>query len=69
MHIKKEAYDAVLRRVEGELASVKNKIAHNKFEFKKLVDEQTRLKRERGILGELLRVIKAGRSLVKEKRL
>jgi hypothetical protein len=57
--IKKEAYEAVVKRVESDLASAQYKVIKNKLTFKKLVNEQTRLKRERGILYELLRTIRA----------
>ncbi len=56
--IKKAAYDAVLHKLQNEMASLNGKIGRNKYEFKKLVDEQTRLKRERAVLWELTRSLR-----------
>lgn len=54
MNIKKAAYDAVMKKLENELASIQSRIARNKWNFEVLVGEQTRLKRQRGILCNLM---------------
>ncbi len=56
--IKKHAYEAVIRKLEDELASINYKIRRNKVDFKTLVNTQTTLKRERGILRDLLRQVR-----------
>ncbi len=58
MFIKKSAYEAVVTKLENERQSVEWKIRHNKDEFKKLAREQSTLKRERGIITELIRDVK-----------
>jgi hypothetical protein len=58
MYVKKEAYDLVVKKLEAELASVQYKVGRNKDEFKKLAREQTLLKRERGILCDVIRKVK-----------
>ena len=54
MNIKRAAYDIVVRKLESELATVQSKVARNKWNFKVLAEEQSKLKRERGILSNLL---------------
>lgn len=54
-YIKKQAYEAVMQKLDNELASLNYKILRNKNEFKKLAQEQGRMKRERGILCGLIR--------------
>ena len=58
MNIKKAAYDAVVKKLEDELASVQSRISRNKYQFKMLAQEQAKLKRERGILAETLRTVR-----------
>ncbi len=58
MNIKKAAYEAVVKKLEDELASVQGKIMRNKYQFKALAQEQEKLKRERGIITETLRTVR-----------
>ncbi len=58
MNIRKEAYEAVVKKLEDELASVQGKIMRNKYQFKSLAQEQAKLKRERGIIAETLRTVR-----------
>lgn len=54
MHVKKAAYDAVMKKLEDELASVHSRVSRNKRTFKALAEEQAKLKRQRGILCNLM---------------
>lgn len=54
MNVKKAAYEAVMTKLENELASVNYKILRNKTNFKTLAEEQAKLKRERGVLTTLM---------------
>ena len=54
MNIKKSAYEAVLKKLEDELAEVQSRVSRNRWNFKVLAEEQTKLKRERGILCNLM---------------
>jgi predicted nucleic acid-binding Zn-ribbon protein len=58
VNIKKEAYEAVVKKLEDELASVQSRIMRNKYQFKSLAQEQAKLKRERGIITETLRTVR-----------
>lgn len=65
------AIDRVISHLENELQKVRGKIVHNRYEFRKLVDEQTVLKRERSELSALINDIKkkgpiAGKQLRRE---
>ena len=53
--MKKEAKEAVRKRLEKEQNEIRGKIRANKYAMKNLVDEQTRLKRELPLLQELIR--------------
>ena len=57
----KAAYEAVIQVLDNELAVVNRKIAWNKRQFKTLADEQSKMKRERGIICDTIRTVK-GRS-------
>jgi len=46
MNVKKEVYDKIIKSLSNELKACKYKIAQNKYEFKKLTEQQTILKRE-----------------------
>ena len=59
MNIKKAAYDAVVAKLESELATVQSKVRRNKVNFRMLAEDQAKLKRERGILTELINDVKA----------
>ena len=54
MNIKKAAYDAVYQRLENDLASLNGKIRRNRWDMKKLAEEQASMKRQRGILCDLM---------------
>ena len=54
MNIKKAAYDAIIKKLEDELASINSRVSRNKWNFKALAEEQAKLKRQRGILCDLL---------------
>ncbi len=58
MNIKKAAYDAVTKKLNDELASINSRVSRNKYNFKVLAEEQTKLKRQRGILCDLLNDLK-----------
>jgi hypothetical protein len=58
MNIKKAAYEAVVKKLEDELATVQSKVMRNKYQFKALAEEQAKLKRERGIITETLRTVR-----------
>jgi hypothetical protein len=59
VNIKKQAYEMVKRRLTDDLSRAQAKVRSNKLAFKALAEEQTRLKRERGILGQALRDLTA----------
>lgn len=52
---REQAIDNVILHLEKKLGEVNSKIFTNRFQFKKLTDEQTVLKRERAELGQLIR--------------
>ena len=54
MNIKKAAYDAIIKKLEDELASINSRVSRNKWNFKTLAEEQAKLKRQRGILSDLI---------------
>uniref|UniRef100_A0A6M3LG68 Uncharacterized protein n=1 Tax=viral metagenome TaxID=1070528 RepID=A0A6M3LG68_9ZZZZ len=54
MNIKKAAFESVIKRLENDLASLNSKIGRNKWDMKKLAEESARMKRERGILCDLM---------------
>jgi hypothetical protein len=54
MNIKKAAFDMVVARLENDLQTVNTKIGHNKWDMKKLAEEQSILKRERGIITDTI---------------
>ena len=58
MFVKKQAYDRVVQKLEGELSSINTKIIQNRDEFKRLANTQAVLKRECGILVEMIRDLK-----------
>ena len=66
MNVKKAAYDAIMQKLENELGSVQYKIIRNKTNFKLLAEEQTKLKRERGILCKLINDLRGQKEKVKE---
>ncbi len=66
MNIKKAAYDAVVAKLESELATVQAKVRRNKVNFRVLEEDQAKLKRERGILTELINAVTANKKDVKE---
>lgn len=55
MNIKKEVTERIKKLLQEELQKCNNKIHDNLYQFKKLSDEQTVLKRERVRLAELLK--------------
>lgn len=59
MQVKKAAYDAVIAKLESELAAIQSKVRQNKSTLRVFEGEQARLKRERGILTELIGAVKA----------
>jgi hypothetical protein len=68
MNIKNSAYDAVLKKLEDELATVQGKVSRNRWNFKCLAEEQSKLKRERGVLNDLINDLKERRKInVKEQ--
>ncbi len=66
MNIRKAAYDAVVAKLESELATVQSKVRRNKVNFRMLAEDQAKLKRERGILTELINDVTARKKDVKE---
>ena len=58
MNIKKAAYDAIINKLENELGSIQYRIIRNKNNFKLLAEEQAKLKRERGLLSNLINEVK-----------
>jgi len=54
MNVKKEVAERIKLMIKAELNKCGNKIHDNRFQFKKLQDEQTVLKRERTSLIQLL---------------
>lgn len=61
-NVRKEAYDAIVRKLENELSTIQYKIMRNKRTFKDLAKDQATLKRERGIIADLIRKIKGAKS-------
>lgn len=47
MNVKVEVYKRIANKVKTEYENIQRKISQNKWEFKKLTAEQTKLKRER----------------------
>jgi hypothetical protein len=62
MNIKKEVAERIKTMLQAELNKCNNKIHDNLFQFKKLSDEQTILKRERAKLAEMLKSFTGGSS-------
>lgn len=60
----KQAKEAITKKLTDLRQEINVKISHNKWNMKKLVDEQTSLKRQRVEYTKLLRVINGN---VKEK--
>ena len=58
MNIKKSAYEAITKKLEDELSGIQSKISRNKWNFKCLAEEQSKLKWERGIITSLIREVK-----------
>ena len=56
--VKKEAYDAIVRKLEAELGGINGQIRRRTWEIKKLAQDQARNKRERGALTELINLVK-----------
>ena len=56
--LKKDAYNAVIAKLGLEQEKLRYGIKENKREMRKLVDKQTSMKRQLGILQELIRSIK-----------
>lgn len=59
MNIKKEAYDVIIQKFRNEYHQVQSKINKNLYEFKRLSQEQSRLKRERAILMDTIKSLDA----------
>jgi hypothetical protein len=66
VNIKKSAYEAITQRLENDLASINFKISENKWEIKKKVEAQAILKRQRGLLCDLIYSIKNQKEKIKE---
>ena len=56
--IHKEAYEAVVLKLQNELDSILYKVRRNKEDIKTLVRTQTTLKRERVVIQNLLRELR-----------
>jgi len=69
MNIKKAAYEAVVKKLEDELANVQSKVQRNKYHFKLLTEEQTKLKRERGVLSETIRTVRSAELKLKNNKI
>lgn len=70
MYMKKEAYEAVIKRLENELAAKNSAIRHRTAGINQLTTQQAIEKRERGILCDLIYDIKkrqATENKLKEK--
>ena len=52
---KQRAVERARRLIETEQLNIRSKLYHNRREFKRLTKEQTTLKRELAVLGDLLR--------------
>ena len=58
-NIKKRVYDQILLGLRNDLSRVQSDVIRNKRNFKILVEEQTILKRKRGILTNLIRDVES----------
>jgi len=57
-YLKEDAYASVIGRLEREQEDIRCALRANIRSFKKLTDEQTLLKRELGVLNDLIRSIR-----------
>ena len=58
MNIKKAVYNDIINALENELSKNISEIRSNKHEMKKIVERQSKLKRSRKILRDLIFEIK-----------
>jgi hypothetical protein len=52
--MKKEVYDILKKKLEDEQRKIKSNIYSNRYAMKRLVTEQTHLKRELAAIGQLI---------------
>jgi len=57
MNIKRIAYDEIIDHLRREISRLNHKLDLNKYEFKKLVNQQTNFKRQRTELVRLINVV------------
>lgn len=55
--MKKEAKEAVRKRLELDQRRIHDKLRQNIYAMRRLVEEQTQLKRDIAVLGELIKVL------------
>ena len=52
---KQRAVERARSMIEREQLNIRSKLRHNRYKFRQLTKEQTTLKRELAVLGDLLR--------------
>lgn len=55
--MRKEAKEKIKKRLEGDIGKIKHQLNMNKYTMRNLVRDQTILKRELAIIGELLKML------------